>query len=103
MIHEIQIKNYKSIQNLKLEVGRFNTFIGENGCGKSNFLEAITLAAAADAGMLDNQFLSSRGIRVTAPELMRSAFEKSFHQEPVEIFVKYSGFEEINSYTLGKC
>ena len=74
MLTEINIANYKSINNLKLPLGRVNVFIGENGAGKSNILEAIALAGAANAGKLDNEFLASRGIRVTQPELMRPAF-----------------------------
>jgi AAA15 family ATPase/GTPase len=46
MITQLIIENYKSIQNLTLDVGRVNVLIGENGCGKSNILEAITFAAA---------------------------------------------------------
>jgi AAA15 family ATPase/GTPase len=76
MIGEVRIENYKSIQKLKLELGRVTVLIGENGCGKSNILEAIALASAAADNKLDNEFLASRGIRVTEPQLMRSAFEK---------------------------
>ncbi|MEG3938500.1 AAA family ATPase [Microcoleus sp. S36b_A3] len=76
MIGEVRIKNYKSIHKLKLELGRVTVLIGENGCGKSNILEAIALASAAADDKLDNEFLASRGIRVTEPQLMRSAFEK---------------------------
>lgn len=76
MLKEVKIENYKSIQKLKLELGRVTVLIGENGCGKSNILEAIALASAAADDKLDNEFLASRGIRVTEPQLMRSAFEK---------------------------
>jgi AAA15 family ATPase/GTPase len=76
MIQEITIENYKSIQSLSIELGRVTVFIGENGCGKSNILEAIALGSAAAADKLDNEFLAPRGIRVTEPKLMRSAFDK---------------------------
>lgn len=46
MLKEVRIKNYKSIDKLKLELGRVTILIGENGCGKSNILEAIALASA---------------------------------------------------------
>jgi predicted ATPase len=88
MITELKIENYKSIKDLTLEVGRVNVLIGENGCGKSNILEAITFAAAAEANKLDNEFLHNRGIRVTEPKLMRSAFDKSKCDS--EIIVKIS-------------
>src|SRR6476469_230646 len=75
MIGEVRIENYKSIQKLKLELGRVTVLIGENGCGKSNILEAIALASAAADDKLDNEFIASRGIRGTEPQFMRSAFE----------------------------
>ncbi len=85
MLKEVRIENYKSIQKLKLELGRVTVLIGENGCGKSNILEAIALASAAADDKLDNEFLASRGIRVTQPQLMRSAFEKDNLSKEVKI------------------
>ncbi|MDX2305105.1 MAG: AAA family ATPase [Microscillaceae bacterium] len=85
MIQEIRIQNFKSIQKLKIPLGRFNVLIGENGSGKSNLLEAVAMGAAAAANKLDNEFLASRGIRVIEPPLMRSAFEKENLERDVEI------------------
>lgn len=76
MLEKLRIENYKSIDKLELSLGRVNVFIGENGSGKSNILEAIALGAAAVSEKLDNEFLATRGIRVTEPQLMRSAFDK---------------------------
>lgn len=76
MISSISIKNYKSIKELDMELGRVTVLIGENGCGKSNILEAIALCSAAAADKLDHEFLSSRGIRVPDDSrFMRSAFD----------------------------
>jgi len=100
MIRELQINNYKSLHELTLEVGRFNVLIGENGCGKSNLLEAIALVAAAAADKLDNEFLVSRGIRVTDPQLMRSAFSNESMQEPIKIGIGFKNSDEIQKYTL---
>ncbi|MFS8066704.1 MAG: AAA family ATPase [Byssovorax sp.] len=80
MIREIHVENFKSVEKLTLELGRINVFIGENGCGKSNVLEAIAFAAAAGQNKLDNEFLASRGIRVTEPRFMRSAFQEQATQ-----------------------
>ena len=88
MFTEVQIENYKSIQSLKIGLGRVNVFIGENGCGKSNILEAIALASAAAADKLDNEFLAPRGIRVTDPEFMRSAFNKENITKAIKINLK---------------
>jgi AAA15 family ATPase/GTPase len=88
MIREIRIENYKSIQKLKLSLGRVTVFIGENGCGKSNILEAIALASAAANNKLDNEFLFSRGIRVANSQFMRSAFEQENLVKEIKIYLK---------------
>src|SRR4029077_11829585 len=74
MIRKVRIENYKSIPDLALDLGRATVLIGANGSGKSNILEAIALASAAAQNKLDNEFLISRGIRVTETRYMRSAF-----------------------------
>ena len=74
MIKEIAVQNFKSIVNLKLPLGRFNLFIGANGSGKSNILEAIAFGAAASAGKLDFEYFANRGIRVADPRFMLPAF-----------------------------
>lgn len=77
MIRSVRIENYKSIADLALELGRVNVLIGANGSGKSNILEAIALASAAAQNKLDNEFLISRGVRLTETRFMRSAFAAS--------------------------
>lgn len=91
MVNRVGIGNFKSIDKLEFELGRFNVFIGENGCGKSNILEAIGMGAAAAANKLDNEFLVSRGIRVTAPIHMKSGFEKSRSDHPVTVDCDING------------
>ncbi len=90
MIREIHVENFKSIEKLTLELGRINVFIGANGCGKSNILEAIAFAAAAEQDRLDNEFLASRGIRVTEPRFMRPAFHESQAALNVHLVLKSS-------------
>jgi len=103
MIKKVHIQNFKSINNLEIETGRINLFIGENGSGKSNLLEALVFASASDSNKLDNEFLTSRGIRVTAPELMRSAFEEKLSQN-IKIYLSFTGdvstnYEFVNENT----
>ena len=85
MVKEIKIQNYKSVQDLTLELGRINVLIGANGCGKSNILEAIAFGSAAADNKLDKEFLSARGIRVTDPRAMRSGFNKKSENKDIEI------------------
>ena len=74
VIREIEIEGFKSIDRLKLELGRVTVLIGENGCGKSNILEAIAFASAACADRLSHEFLASRGMRPSEPALMQPLF-----------------------------
>lgn len=88
MIKEVKIENYKSIETLELKLGRINVFIGENGCGKSNILEALALCSAADNNKLDNEFLSSRGIRVSPdPRFMRATFNRANANKEIKIIL----------------
>lgn len=80
MINKINIKNFKSIVDLTLDLGRFNVIIGANGCGKTNILEAIAFAAAANMRKLDNEFLMNRDLRLAKPELMVNAFEEGSYE-----------------------
>jgi predicted ATPase len=90
MVKEIKIQNYKSVQDLTLELGRINVLIGANGCGKSNILEAIAFGSAAADNKLSKEFLSARGIRVTDPIWMRSGFSKESQIETIDLNVLMS-------------
>jgi len=64
MITTLTIKNFKSIQLLDaLSLGQVNVFIGANGSGKSNLLEAVGVLSAAANGVVDDQTLIRRGVR----------------------------------------
>ena len=47
MITQLRIRNYKSILDTTMELSNVNIFIGENGCGKTNILEAVGMLSAA--------------------------------------------------------
>ena len=97
MIRQVRIENYKSIPSLTLDLGRITVLIGANGSGKSNILEAIALASAASQNKLDNEFLTSRGIRVTEARFMRSAFDKP-PESGGAIKVSIEGDNEVKFY-----
>lgn len=84
MVEEISIRNFKSIVNLKLPLGRFNVLIGPNGCGKSNILEAIAFASAAAGDKLSNEYLLNRDIRISDPAFMVNAFAEEDEEEEDE-------------------
>ena len=86
MFEKIRIQNFKSVYDETLELGRVNVFIGENGSGKSNLLEAIAFAsAAAGNGEFDNDVLFSKGIRVAMSSLMLSSFLEKKQDKTINI------------------
>ncbi|MCY1058641.1 AAA family ATPase [Nannocystis sp. SCPEA4] len=87
---QLSIQNFKSIDGLELALGRVNLLIGENGCGKSNILEAIAMATAAVLDQLDNAALKDRGIRLAESTWMRSAFSPATRTMPVAIRARTS-------------
>lgn len=62
MIEQIQIENYKSIKNAKLELRNLNVLIGANGAGKSNFISFFELLQSLLNQRLGNYILSHGGI-----------------------------------------
>jgi predicted ATPase len=74
MIQQLNIKNFKSIKDLNLDLARINVFIGANGSGKSNILEAIAFVSALENNNIHNEKLISKGIRIAKPSLTSAAF-----------------------------
>jgi energy-coupling factor transporter ATP-binding protein EcfA2 len=86
MIKTISIKSFKSIENLDLELGRLNVFVGANGSGKSNILEGIGVLSAAADGKVNDQTLLQRGVRPGVPNLYKSAFPVADGRAPSHIW-----------------
>ncbi len=63
VINKFTVKDFKSIESAELDLGCVNIFIGANGSGKSNLLEAFGVLAAAAFGRVDNESLVRRGCR----------------------------------------
>ncbi len=99
-LRKLSIKNYKSILEDTLELGRFNVFIGTNGCGKTNILESIATVGAAKSNDLNFEGLYSRGVRIARPNLVRSSFLNTISLDTIDIqliFEDNNQYREINS------
>ena len=74
MLENLSVRTFKSLDDVKVDLGRVNVFIGANGSGKSNLLEALGILSAAADGKVDDQALLARGVRPGLPALYKSAF-----------------------------
>ncbi len=92
MVRTIKIEGFKSIPSMTLELGRVNCFIGANGVGKSNIIEAIGVLGAAANGKVDYESLGNRGVRLGLPRLYKSSFKEG--RTPAHIALSAAGPRE---------
>ena len=97
MLKSFKVESFKSLENVEVELGRVNVFIGANGSGKSNLLEAIGVLGAAANGRVDDEALLRRGVRPGLPVLYKSSFRNS--RQPTEI--RFSASNEGASFSVG--
>ena len=74
MLEKLSIRTFKSLADVTVDLGLVNGFIGANGSGKSNLLEALGVLSAASDGKVDDRSLLSRGVRPGVPALYKAAF-----------------------------
>lgn len=72
-LHRVRVKGFKSLADVSLELGRLNVFVGANGSGKTNLLEAIGILGCAAAGRVDDEAFQHRGVRPGVPALYKTA------------------------------
>lgn len=94
MIKKLNIQCFKSIEAAELELGHVNVFIGANGSGKSNLLEALAMLAAAAYGRVDEESLIRRGCR---PE---GIFIPQFESTPLNSNVLLEATNDHESYLV---
>lgn len=95
MIKELKISNYKSILNETIELSNVNVFIGENGCGKTNVLEAVATLSAVKDYNLNSNGLSNKGVRIAKPSLTMSSFIGQRSKSEIEISATFNDKDEI--------
>lgn len=75
-VRKVHIKGFKSIVDQSLSLGRVNCFIGANGAGKSNVLEALGVLGAAADGRVDDEHIVRNGVRAGLPRLFKTSFAR---------------------------
>jgi hypothetical protein len=101
MITELTVKGFKSLEDITVELGRVNVFIGANGSGKSNLLEALGVLGAAASGRIDDESLLRRGVRPGVPRLYKSAFPSAESQKRHNITFKAKNVGATYRVSLG--
>jgi predicted ATPase len=86
MITKFSVQSFKSLEKTEVELGSVNVFVGANGSGKSNLLEAIGVLGAAAFGRVDDESLLRRGVRPGVPRLYKSAFPTKVAEKRPHIF-----------------
>lgn len=75
MLTRITVQGFKSLRDVQIELGQINVFVGANGSGKTNLLEAIGLLGSAVSGYVDDQALLRRGVRPGTSVVFISSFK----------------------------
>jgi predicted ATPase len=97
MLKRLVVQGFKTLRRADLEFGRVNLFIGGNGSGKSNVLEALGVLSAGLKDISDIE-LQRRGVRLSVPTLFKSAFRTSSLLPTLDLTAT---FESDVSYKLG--
>ncbi len=78
MLTQLKINGFKSIrQHDPITFGKINLFIGGNGVGKSNILEALGILGACFGPDITKSELQKKGVRLSVPTLFKSAFKNT--------------------------
>lgn len=86
VLSKFTVHGFKSLADVTVELGQVNVFVGANGAGKSNLLEALGLLSAAVYGHVSDSELLARGVRPGVPKLYKSSFHGS--EIPKHIFLE---------------
>jgi len=96
MLRKLHVKGFKTIYDQEIEFGKVNIFIGGNGAGKSNFLEAIGILSAC-LRSLEDVHLQKKGVRDSVPAM----FKSSFHNRELPQFFSFDAvFDEDIKYNV---
>lgn len=96
MIETLEIRNFKSIKQLKLASKRINIFIGEPNAGKSNLLEAVGLFSFGGYhphGAFKDFVRFERMTNLFYDEIVEQEVEIKFDDKALKIGFKQGGFE----------
>ena len=85
-IKRIEVRNFKSFKELKIDLGKFNVIIGANASGKSNFVHIFEFLRDITTSGLDNavslqggvEYLRNMNIRVSEDLFIKIVADQEF-------------------------
>jgi len=85
-IKRIEVKNFKSFKELKIDLGKFNVIIGANASGKSNFVHIFEFLRDITSSGLNNaismqggvEYLRNMNIGASEPLSIKVVFDPGF-------------------------
>lgn len=98
MLDLFTVRDFKSLVDVSVGLGVVNVFIGANGSGKSNLLEAVGILGAAASGRVNDESLKYRGVRPGLPALYKSSFKA--RPGPRHVFFEAEGYGASYSVSL---
>lgn len=98
MLAKLSVRTFKSLADVAVDLGSVNVFIGANGSGKSNLLEALGVLSAAADGKVDDRSLLSRGVRPGVPALYKAAFPAGGTRIPPHLY--FAARSELAQYRV---
>lgn len=96
MITKVHIKNYRSLENVDVELGRLTVLVGRNGAGKSNFVDAVKFVQEALQVGLESAVANRNGLA----SLRRWTAKGRPCELEIEITVKRGIFHGAYSFVL---
>lgn len=91
MIHQIKIKNFKSLKNVSVNTKNLNLLMGLNGMGKSSFIQMLLLLMQSDK--LENRIIDLNGLLVEIGQ-GRDALYQFAEEDYIEFSI------ELNNYPI---
>ena len=78
MIKRIRIRNFKSLKDVTVDLSSFNVLIGQNGAGKSSFLQAMQMLSWLIRHRSINDTLESQGLTYNELVYLRASSSHMF-------------------------
>jgi energy-coupling factor transporter ATP-binding protein EcfA2 len=66
VITEIEIEGFKSLEKVRLKLGKFNLFVGANASGKSNFFDALRVLQGLGYGFTVDEIFNGKSKSATS-------------------------------------